>query len=247
MTAELKQSMRRTRRIVNRALGRPAEHIHPEIPDGAKVLIHVGKSGGTSLRMALRETSLGQEIHKVHIRRPPIRPTLEYYIIARGPVSRVMSAFNWRYKRVVTDGEQKDRIAGEYDLLTRYETLNNLALDLYDPAGAPNTPVIEAFGRMHHIRESIAFYLDPLLDQIDPTQIKEVLMQENLDADIERVLGVRVERRDKQHGDSVDPARKHLDPQAKINLRRFLARDYACLNRLYAWGKIEQDVYIKTL
>ncbi len=247
MTADLKQNLRRAQRSVHRTLGIEAEHIHPEIPDGAKVLIHVGKSGGTSLRMALRETPLGAEIHKVHIKRPPIRSSLEYYIIARGPISRALSAFNWRYKRVVTDGEQKGRVEGEYELLTRYETLNALALALYAPDGTPNQPVIAAFGRIHHIRENIAFYLDPLLDRVDPSQIKAVLMQENLDGDIERVLGVRTQHRDKQHGDSVDPARKHLEPGAEANLRRFFAKDYACLNRLFCWGKIDKDVYLKTL
>ncbi len=244
---DIKRNLRSTHRLMERALGNAGDHIHPEIPDGAKVLIHIGKSGGTSLRMALRETPLGSEIHKVHIKRPPIRPSLSYYIIARGPISRAMSAFNWRYKRVVSDGEQKDRIPGEYDLLTKYETLNTLALDLYDSAGAPNEATIEAFGQMHHIRESIAFYLDPLLDRVDPRQIIDVLMQENLDNDIERVLGVRIERQDKRYGDSVDPARKRLEPRAEANLRRFLARDFECLNRLYCWGKIERDVYLRTL
>ncbi|MCA8882253.1 MAG: hypothetical protein KDA50_00635 [Rhodobacteraceae bacterium] len=247
MPPELKRNIRRASRSARRVLRMDAEAIHPDIPDGAKVLIHVGKSGGTSLRKALQQTPLGQEVHSVHIRRPPIRSSLSYYIVARGPISRAVSAFNWRYKLVVTDGAQRDRVPGEFDLLTRYETLNNLAHDLYAEDGTPNGAVIDAFGRMHHIRENIAFYLDPLLDRIDPGQIREVLMQENLNADIERVLGVRIERRDKQHGDSVDPARKALDPRAQANLRRFLARDFACLNRLYCWGKIDQDTYIKTL
>lgn len=247
MTADLKQSLRLVQRRLNRTLGLEAEHIHPEIPDGATVLIHIGKSGGTSLRTALHQSALGKDIHDVHIKRPPIRPSLDYYIVARGPVSRALSAFNWRYKLVVTDGTQKDRVPGEHALLTRYETLNALALALYAEDGTPDPAAIEGFGRMHHIRESIAFYLDPLLDRVDPRQIKAVLMQETLDADIERVFGVQVARRDKQHGDSVDPARKQLEPRAVANLRRFFADDYACLNRLFCWGKIDREVYLKTL
>lgn len=244
---DIRKPLRQIRRRLHGALGAEAGHIHPEIPDGATVLIHVGKSGGTSLRKALAETPLGAAVYQVHIRRPPIRPSLRYYIVARGPLSRAMSAFNWRYERVVTAGDQRDRVPGEHALLTRYETLNNLALDLYASDGAPNAAALEAFGGLHHIRENIAFYLDPLLDRVTPDQILDVLMQESLDDDIERVLGLRIERRDKRHGDSVDPARKRLEPRAEANLRRFLSRDFECLNRLYCWGKIDRDVYLRTL
>lgn len=247
MTSAHRQIFRTAGKQVRRALRLRHDHIRPDIPDGAQILIHVGKSGGTSLRFALRENPLGAGITNIHIRRPPVRRTLDYYIVARGPISRAISAFNWRYKLVVTDGSQKDRVPGEYELLTKYETLNALALDLYDAQGAPNTGTISAFSQMHHIRENLAFYLLPLLDHIDPRQIKAVLMQENLDADIERVLGVAPKLREKQHGSSVDPARKHLDPRARDNLRRFFADDFSCLNRLYCWGLIAPDVYLKTL
>lgn len=239
---------RQAGRRARRAAGLPADHIHPAIPDGATVLIHVGKSGGTSLRTALKASDLGASLHTVHIRRPPIRPSLRYYIVARGPVSRALSAFNWRHKLVVEDGVQADRIAGERAFLQRHGTLDALGRALYAADGTPDRAAIEGFSRLHHIRENIAFYLDPLLDRIDPAQVAGVLMQENLDADIARVFGVDPGgRRDKSHGGAVDPARKHLSPEALANLRRYFTRDYACLLRLFCWGKIDRDVYARTL
>jgi hypothetical protein len=87
--------LRRLARRLRSGAGMAAAR-HAAIPDGAKVLIHVGKSGGTSLRRAPEQTDLGREMHVVHIMRPPIRPSLEYYIVARGPIGRALSAFNWR-------------------------------------------------------------------------------------------------------------------------------------------------------
>ncbi len=247
MSAAVKRGLRLTGRKARRLVGLPADDIRPDIPDGADVLIHVGKSGGTSLRLALKDSDLGGRLHVVHIKRPPIRPSLTYYIVARGPVSRALSAFNWRYKLVVEDGTQADRIPGERAFLERYGTLQALAHDLYAPDGTPNPAAIDGFARMHHIRENIAFYLDPLLDRIDPGQIAGVLMQENLNDDIARVFGVEAgARRDKSHGAAVDPARKALDARALDNLRRFLADDHACLLRLFCWGKISREVYART-
>lgn len=245
---DAKRELRRAARSMKRMVGMPdAAPRHFDIPDGAKVLVHVGKSGGTTLRHALDQTELGRQMHVVHIMRPPVRPSLEYYIVARGPVSRALSAFNWRYKLVVADGSQKDRVPGEYELLTRYGTLNALALDLYAEDGTPNAEALETLSRMHHIRENIAFYLGHLLDTVDPAQIKAVLMQESLDADIERVLGVKSEGRLKNHAVEMDNKQLVLEPRAVANLRRFLAPDYACLTRLFCWGKLDKDVFVRTL
>lgn len=168
---DAKRELRRAARSMKRMVGMPdAAPRHFDIPDGAKVLVHVGKSGGTTLRHALDQTELGRQMHVVHIMRPPVRPSLEYYIVARGPVSRALSAFNWRYKLVVADGSQKDR-----------------------------------------------------------------------------VLGVKSEGRLKNHAVEMDNKQLVLEPRAVANLRRFLAPDYACLTRLFCWGKLDKDVFVRTL
>jgi plasmid stability protein len=148
---------------------------------------------------------------------------------------------------VVEDGDQAGRVPGEHAILTRYGTLNALALDLYSPEGVPNPEALAALRGLHHIREDIAFYLEALLDRVRPEQIGAVLMQENLDADIERVLGVRPGARHKHHAEAIDPARRALEPRATANLRRAFERDYHCLTRLYCWGKISPEVFARLL
>lgn len=84
-----------------------------------RVLIHIGKCGGASLKASLREAGIADELRIVHIRQPTYQENQKYIIVARNPVERTVSAFNWRYKLVVVDEEQRDRFSGEYEVLTR--------------------------------------------------------------------------------------------------------------------------------
>ena len=59
----------------------------------------------------------------------------KYIIIVRGPISRAISAFYWRYKLVVQTGEQRNRFPGEFEILQKYQTLNRIAENLYDEKG----------------------------------------------------------------------------------------------------------------
>ncbi|MCF8028320.1 MAG: hypothetical protein K9K81_08140 [Desulfobacteraceae bacterium] len=166
-------------------------------------------------------------------------------IIARGPISRALSAFNWRYKLVVEDKVQKDRYSGEYEVLKKYGSLNRLAESLYDPDGRPNRAVHKEIRKIHHIREDIAFYLKDFLKFCPPAQISAVLMQENLDSDMQNVLGIgKVERKKDNRGQG---RCRELSETAERNLKRFFFDDYQALLRLYCYGKIDKDILIKAI
>ena len=80
-----------------------------KIKDSSKTLIyiHIGKCGGVTLVNALKKSSFVQNkfssVHRIHFRRPPILKNVSYAIVIRNPIKRAISAFNWRYKLVVTD------------------------------------------------------------------------------------------------------------------------------------------------
>ena len=209
------------------------------------VLIHIGKCGGESLKAALRDSGLAERMLMVHIEQPAYRGDHEYIIVARNPLRRMISAFNWRYKLVVLDGTQMDRFPGELDVLRRYGSIDALGEALYDDDGRPEIPALADARRIHHIREDIGFYLTHLLDRCDPGQIRAVLLQERLDADIERVFGIRNAHRINENHATRDDGR--LSPRARRNLMRFLHRDYEALARLYAWGKIERKAYLRAI
>ncbi len=204
------------------------------------ILIHVGKCGGSSL---LRATELSDKVKitgRVHVAKPVFFKNQNYFIVARDPLTRCISAFNWRYKLVVIDGSQKSRFVGEYEILKKYGTLNDIAEKLYDNSGELNLAVIAEFETIHHLRESISFYLKDFLQVCSPSNIKGVFMQETLNNDIEFHLGVpssevtREKLNQRSEGNS-------LSPLGKRCLVRFLENDYNCLFLLSNLGHIKKS------
>jgi hypothetical protein len=216
-----------------------------QLPIGSTVLIHIGKCGGRTVKDGVKNAVHNSATHKVHARKPIYRKDLNYIIIARGPVSRLISAFRWRYKLVVSDGGQRDRFEGEYDVLIKYGSLNNLAEALYYENGEANLIAQQEIRKIHHIREDISFYLRDLLSRCHPSQIIAVLMQENLDEDIFRVFGYRNEFY--RHRNPASAEDKELSDTGLKNLMRFFEEDYEALTKLYCWGKIDREVIMKAL
>ncbi|MGM0856561.1 MAG: hypothetical protein ACQEW0_05690 [Pseudomonadota bacterium] len=208
-----------------------------------KILIHIGKCGGTSLRKAIEKSGKENLYHRVHIMKPPIFYDKKYVIICRGPISRAISAFNWRYKLVVIDEAQKNRYKGEWEVLKQYESLNNLAELLYVD-GVLQSDVASDLRKVHHLYEDISFYLTDLLNVLSPCQIDFVVCQENLDNDIERFFGVKVAFKEK--GD-YEKTSTFLSEEATMNLRLFFRKDYECLMKLFTYGKISKEIFVKMI
>ena len=51
-----------------------------------RALIHIGKCGGASVRVALQEANMATELHIFHVRRPVYRKNLRYIVVARNPL-----------------------------------------------------------------------------------------------------------------------------------------------------------------
>ena len=177
----------------------PGQHVLTDTMTGPTFLVHIGKCGGSSLRRALLAQDEKPDLRIIHIRKPPIKPKGRYYIVVRNPLSRALSAFNWRHKLVVETEEQKDRFEGEWQVLQKYGNLNALANALYTEDGADNKRAQADFRKVHHLQEDIAFYLSELLEGITPAQVEGVFSQETLDADIEQAFGLKSEFREKRN------------------------------------------------
>ena len=83
--------------------------------------IHVGKCGGSTIEKLLYESPIvnrnyKQIIHS-HVDGVTIDTNCDYLICLRNPISRAISAFEWRQKLVVSDPfpNQSRRFRGEYD------------------------------------------------------------------------------------------------------------------------------------
>ncbi len=217
---------------------------HIRLRKHENILIHIGKCGGSSLRRAIRQSRKLRITGIVHVSKPVYVRNKNYYIVARDPVSRCISAFNWRYRLVVTERSQMNRFDGEFEVLKKYGVLNNLAENLFDSRGVLEPAVAAEFETIHHLRERISFYLTDFLADCPPEKIKCVFMQETLNQDIERMLGVASSSIAKEKRNE-RPEGGRLSPRGKRNLVRYLQEDYNCLFHLYNIGRIDRECMLR--
>jgi len=217
-----------------RALKGTIERLRPA-SERHLAFIHIGKCGGETVNTVLKESRVVAErfnrVSRTHVARPVYKPANRYLFVVRNPISRAISAFNWRYRLVITSRTSDRRFPGEREVLARYQTLDALALALYD-GDRLRADVARDVRKIHHLREDIAFYLGHAFDVITSEQIFAVLCQEFLDADIKTYLGISGVERVHDNRSATSKPHTELTDRARANLARFLARDYACLEQL---------------
>nr|VFJ62246.1 MAG: hypothetical protein BECKDK2373C_GA0170839_10959 [Candidatus Kentron sp. DK] len=185
-------------------------------------------------------------MRRVHVKKPFYKKKSHYIIVVRNPISRAQSAFNWRYKLVVETKEQEFRFAGEYEVLEKYRSLNNLAEELYCN-GEISLDAAKDWLMIHHLKENISFYLSDVLKSMRSDQIFAVLTQECLDSDIERFLGVKNTRKLHEHRSKTDDNKLKLSDAARYNLKQFLIADYEAIIRLSELFSIDEEALKKLL
>jgi hypothetical protein len=190
-----------------------------------KVFIHIGKCGGSSVIEELKKRDI--KFFEKHVAKFKFRKRKKYYIVIRNPISRFISAFDWRYKLVVEDEVQKDMFEGESALLKKYGTVNNLAEHIYNDKGelVLNFKADEFY--IHHIKEDIDFYLGDLLKQCKREHIIGVFATETLSEDIKRHFNIELSSHLKKN-----KRNNQLSRLALTNLTTYLEKDFECIERL---------------
>jgi hypothetical protein len=198
------------------------------------IFIHIGKCGGATLNIALRESSRTKKyskIHKIHVSKPPILKNTHYVFILRDPIQRTISAFNWRYKKVVIDEIHKYRFAGEYEILKKYNNINSLAEALYRN-GNLDLDVEKELNTILHIKHNISFYLKELLKSLQSNQIFGVFTTENLNNDIFNQLKTENLLHLHENSSSTNQKYKDLSLEGLNNLKTYLSEDFKCIETL---------------
>ena len=143
--------------------------------------IHVGKCGGSTIEKLLIDSPLVSARYKSviesHVSGVSIDSNCDYLICLRNPISRAISAYEWRKKLVVSDPppNQATRFRGEQDVLKAYVTFSDLTSKLYHADASLNELAARDFQQIHHLRESISFYLKPLLPVLKYSNIYGVI------------------------------------------------------------------------
>lgn len=194
-------------------------------------VIHVGKCGGLTLISLLEKHKIPHS--HVHIKKPVFNSADKYIILLRNPIDRFISAFNWRYKLVVFDKSQENRFPGEKKILAKYTTVNSLAENIAD------FDIQKTY--IHHIRENIDFYLSDFLTKCQKENILGVVTQENLNNDIHSIFNIR---NDSIHiNKNTKIADKYLSDTGYDSLKKYLQKDYECIDTLFAMGCLSAEQY----
>ena len=209
--------------------------------------IHIGKCGGSSVLNALVNSEIIKEKYNsilyTHTIKPIYQRNEDYIITIRNPISRLLSAYNWRYYLVVESENQKNRFKGEWEILNKYKTLNNMAEKLFDECtNSVDLKVSQEFEVIHHIRERISFYLLDFLDVVNINQIYGVLKQESLEQDCKKLLGVEIPHL-KNHKSKTLPTYLNLSEKALNNLKRHFSDEFTCVKKLFELGIIDEEDY----
>ena len=168
---------------------------------------------------------------RTHITRIPFDPTKRDVIVIRNPIQRFVSAFHWRYKLVVVDKTQKGRFRGEAETLEHYGTANKLAetIDTFD--------IDKTY--IHHIKEDISYHLRDFLASAKKESIRGVITTEHLNADVKALFGID----NKIHEKRNNLEKPTLSPIGRANLKKYLEKDYECIDRLYRMGCLTEEQY----
>ncbi len=207
-------------------------------PSVQTVLIHIGKCGGSTVKTELKKARI--KFFEKHICKVTYSNKKRYIIIIRNPISRFISAFNWRYKLVIDDKIQCDRFEGESELLKKYGTVNKLAESIYDTDGNLNLDFSKKKFCIHHITEDINFYIGEFLNICERKNIIGVIATETLNEDMKNLFNIKLMSHENKNSEKYN---NHLSDLAYKNLRKYLKKDYECIKKLYKLNLISKEKY----
>uniref|UniRef100_A0A6C0EW27 Sulfotransferase domain-containing protein n=1 Tax=viral metagenome TaxID=1070528 RepID=A0A6C0EW27_9ZZZZ len=194
-------------------------------------VIYIGKCGGATTKQILNINNI--EHQEVHLTKPVFNENYKYVIIIRNPIDRFISAFNWRYKLVVSDKTQENRFIGEKDTLIKYDNVNNLAENI------TRFDINKSY--IHHIYEDINFYLDDFLGKCKKGNIIGIVTQEDLEHDIEHIFNICVKNIHKNKNNTIID--KYISNTGYDLLKHYLYKDYECIDKLFAMGCLSDKQY----
>jgi hypothetical protein len=178
--------------------------------------IHIGKCGGVSVRLMLRQNSLSfKTTHTVRTDLIKVK-NQEYLISVRNPIDRFCSAFYWRKIKMEKQGQ---RYRGEKDFLDSHENINSLIANLDELR----------YNYIHHASEGFDWYLKDFIKIITPKNIKGILFLNSLQEDFDNIFNTQSIP---LWLNKVSTDYNLSDKERKI-LREYLEPDYLVLQDLF--------------
>ena len=194
-------------------------------------LLHIGKTGGTAVKEALKPYLSGESYevvchrHGTTLREIPDGDGVIFFL--RDPISRFVSGFYSRQRK----GRPRYNVPwspGEAKAFRRFGTPNQLALALSSENDRKRRVAIESMGSIQHVRDSFWSWFDnESYFQSRIPAIEFIGFQETLDRDFEALKGrlhlpeeAVLPKDDQGSHKNPEVVDKRLDDEATINLKR---------------------------
>lgn len=212
------------------------------------ILIHVGKCSGTYLKMNLEKNNIVH--HTVHHANMPYdiaspEPNLlteqygtdKFVCTFRHPIDRWISSFNFKYNLTVMKNKLFENWNEEKKGFMKYKTANNLAEQLYDKNGKPNT---DAHNFASYGSDHLRFNLHHYLCNFNVNDNVKILRHEHIDDDFYNTFNIKITKM----SEYFQPNPKNKDKitmKAYNNLKRFLKEEYELINKFASFGFISEE------
>ena len=187
------------------------------------VYCRVGKCGSTSLTYALegRESTnspiiqpFSSKIAQFHLQKVIFKSQAKYIFIVRNPISRSLASFYHN---------------PNLPIVKKYKNFNRFC-ELLCRNGDLNKEAIDDFFKHKQLKKGIHYHLSNIIDRVQSHQVSQIFTQEFLNQEIREILGINWQ-------ETVRPSNRleHIDDlsiKAKQNIRKFLKKEYECINKL---------------
>lgn len=149
------------------------------------IFIHIPKTSGTYLAKTFKNFKLDNKIiwnaHSIKVFQ--LNNTVDYIISIRNPYSRLMSAF-YDVKRLYKKKLVKKKIFKK--IFIKYETFNDLCIEIYDKNKKLNKDIENFFYSTHHIISGYSFFYHNIKPNI--IKPKYIFEHERIEEDIKFFL-----------------------------------------------------------
>jgi len=202
------------------------------------VFVHVGKCGGTSVRMALRSVHIDfNEIHVRVVQGCSLDSPRNWIVSVRNPIDRAVSAFNWRSPRNAGQGGSTHASTQEIEekFYACFATVNQFAEALGDGSACGALARKMLNEHVAHLGMGLEFYFASDLECMLTQSVYLVRVETWASdvGDVTRLLGAAQEPlHEHVHSDYPMGNQTYLSDKGQSLLSQALRREYEILREL---------------